>query len=77
MLERQLDKDDLTWDQKKYLIEKIMETGKWELEKDSENKRFLDSMFGKVVLAGAAAVALGVAFVGGKVVTQREGSDES
>jgi hypothetical protein len=57
--------------------QKIMETGKWELEKDSENKRFLDSMFGKVVLAGAAAVALGVAFVGGKVVTQREDSDES
>jgi len=53
-----------------------METGKREFEKDSENKRFLDAMFGKLTVAGAAAVVLGVAVLGGKALVQRGGDSE-
>jgi hypothetical protein len=76
ILERQLEKDDLTWEQKKFIIEQIMETGKREFEKDSENKRFLDAMFGKLAAAGAAAVVLGVAVLGGKALVQRGGDSK-
>lgn len=76
ILERQLEKDVLTWEQKKFIIEQIMETGKREFEKDSENKRFLDAMFGKLAAAGAAAVVLGVAVLGGKAMVQRGGDSE-
>ena len=73
ILERQLEKDNLTWEQKKFIIEQIMETGKREFEKDSENKRFLDGVFGKLAAAGAGAVVLGVAVLGGKALAQRGG----
>jgi hypothetical protein len=53
-----------------------METGKREFEKDSESKRFLDGMFGKLAAAGAGAVVLGVAVLGGKALAQRGGDSE-
>jgi hypothetical protein len=49
--------------------------GKLEFAKNSENKRFLDSLFGKVTLVTAAAITLGAAVLGGKVLAQREDSD--
>jgi hypothetical protein len=48
---------------------------KLEFAKDSENKRFLDSLFGKVTLVTATAIAVGAAVLGGKVLAQREESD--
>ena len=68
--------DDLTWEQKKFIIEQIMETGRREFEKDSENKRFLDGVFGKLAAAGAAAVVLGVTVLGGKALIQRGGDSK-
>ena len=53
----------------------FLETGKLEFVKDSENKRFLDSLFGKVTLVTATAIAVGAAVLGGKVLAQREESD--
>lgn len=78
ILKEQLDKDDLSWEEKKFLIEKIQETGRLEFEKDSENKRFLDGMFKKVLVGAGAALALGVAFVGGRVMAEgKDGPDGS
>jgi hypothetical protein len=48
---------------------------KFEFAKDSENRRFLDSLFGKVTLVTATAIAVGAAVLGGKVLAQREESD--
>lgn len=64
ILKRELEKDNLTWDQKKL-----------EFAKDSENKRFLDSLFGRVTLVTAAGITVGAAVLGGKVLAQREESD--
>ena len=75
ILKRELEKEDLNWDQQKYILDMIMETGKLEFAKDSENKRFLDSLFGKVTLVTAAAITVGAAVLGGKVLAQREESD--
>ncbi|HEY3882509.1 MAG TPA: hypothetical protein VGM12_28325 [Trebonia sp.] len=53
----------------------IMETVKLEFAKDSENKRFLDRLFGKVTLVTVAAIATGAAVLGGRVLAQHEDGD--
>lgn len=68
ILKDELQKDDLTWEQRKYLIDQIQETGRSEAKKDTENKQFLEGMAKKVLIGAGAAVALGVAFVGGRVI---------
>ena len=69
-LKGKLDQDGLDWEQAKFVIEQMMETGRQESAKDTENKQFLDGLFTKAaVTAGAAAVAA-IAFVGGRVLLQ-------
>ncbi|MGY2747901.1 hypothetical protein [Arthrobacter sp. UYCu723] len=70
ILKGELSKDDLSWEQKKFLIEQIQETGRLEFQKDSENKQFLDGVLKKVLMGAGAALALGVIFVGGKVMAE-------
>ena len=75
-IRNELDKGDLTWEQKRELIEKMQEAVREESQKDSENKRFLDGALKKVLVLGSAAVALGVAFVGGRVMAESKDSPE-
>lgn len=76
ILKGELGKGDLSWEEKKFLIEQIQETGKLEFQKDSENKQFLDGMLKKVLVGAGAAVALGVVFVGGKLMAESKDSPE-
>ncbi|KAD3515043.1 hypothetical protein [Arthrobacter yangruifuii] len=73
----QLEQEGLSWEEKKYLIEKIMETGNLQFQKDTENKEFLDGLFKKVLFGAGAALALGVAFVGGRVMIEGNDNPES
>lgn len=76
ILKGELSNDELTWEQRKWIIEQIQEQGKLAFHKDSENKKFLDTILGKVALVGLGAVALGLVFVGGKMmIDQGEGFD--
>lgn len=77
ILKDELNKEDLSWDQRKYLIELIVETGNREFAKDSENKRFLDALFTKAAFVGVAAISLGIIFVGGRVLIQGEDGNEN
>lgn len=52
MLQGELDKENVSSEDKRFLVENYMETTRLAVSKDSENKKFLDTMFGKVV-AGA------------------------
>jgi hypothetical protein len=69
-LRRKLDQGNLGWEETKYLIEQMMETGRQEFAKDSENKRFLDGIFKKAALGAGAAAAMAVVFVGGRYILQ-------
>ncbi|AUS29687.1 hypothetical protein ACQGAO_27450 [Rhodococcus sp. 1.20] len=71
ILKGELDKDDLDWDQRKFIIELVQETGKLAFQKDGEGKQFLNTVLGKVALVGGSVVALGVVFVGGKVMLEQ------
>lgn len=67
ILKGQLDDDELTWEQKKDILDLIMETARQESAKDSENKQFLKDLT-KYVAYGVAGVAVAaVVFVGGRV----------
>ncbi|GAA0346900.1 hypothetical protein NE235_10060 [Actinoallomurus spadix] len=78
ILKGELDKDDLTWEQRKFIIERIQETGRMDFQKDSENKKFLDAVFNKALIGAGVAIALGVAFVGGRLVAEsKDGSEDS
>lgn len=76
ILKGELDKGDLNWEQRKFIIELIQENGKLVFQKDSENKQFLNTVLGKVAVVGAGVVALGVVFVGGKMMLEQgDGTD--
>lgn len=77
ILKGELDKGDLSWEQRKHIIELIQETGRLESQKDSENKQFLDRASNKMVFGVVAVAALGVAFVGGRVMAENKDSSES
>ena len=63
-LQKELEQDNHSFEEKKYIIDKMMEVNKLKGDKDSENKRFIATMalFGVAavgVVAGALASALG------------------
>jgi hypothetical protein len=70
ILKGELSNDELTWEQRKWIIEQIQDQGKLAFQKDSENKKFLDTILGKVALVGVGVVALGLVFVGGKMMVE-------
>ncbi|QNP63626.1 hypothetical protein [Streptomyces genisteinicus] len=76
ILARELDKGDLTWEQRTYLIEQIQKTGRDQSEKDTESKKFLDTTLGKSLAGVGALAALAVAFVGGRVLAEGNGDSE-
>lgn len=53
-LQKQLDNDSLLFEERKYIIDKMLEISKLMGEKDSENKKFIATM----AIVGAAAVGI-------------------
>jgi hypothetical protein len=77
-LRADLGRDDLTWEQRDSLHDRLDRNVRQAFEKDSESKQFLGTNMRVVAAAGAAAVALGVVFVGGKIAgASEDGSEEA
>ncbi|MEV7786575.1 hypothetical protein AB0O72_14390 [Streptomyces sp. NPDC088106] len=76
ILRVELSKDNLSAEDKKFIIEQIQETLRMEFQKDSENKQFLSVNLKRVLAGAGAALALGVAFVGGKVMAESKDSPD-
>ena len=51
-LQKELDKENLSFDEKRYIIDQMIEVNKMKGEKDSENKRFIATL----AVIGAAAI---------------------
>ena len=73
ILKGELEKDDLSWEEKRYIIEQIHETGREQFNKDSENKQFLDGVLAKVLVGAGSALVAGLVFVGAKVFADSKG----
>lgn len=70
ILKGQLDSDELDWEQRRWIIEQIQENARLVFQKDSENKTFLDTLFGKVAMIGVGALAAGLVVLGAKVIAE-------
>ena len=70
ILKGELSQDNLSPEDKKFIIELIMETGKKESEKDTENKQFLDGLFKKAVVGASIGILMAVVFIGGRILLQ-------
>ena len=57
-LQEELKKENLSFDEKKYIIDKMIAVQKMKGEKDSENKRFI------AAIAGCGLLAVGVVAIG-------------
>ncbi|MFE5594234.1 hypothetical protein [Streptomyces sp. NPDC056549] len=71
-LRADLGRDDLSWEQREALHDRFDRNVRQVSEKDSENKQFLGVGMKVVAAAGAAAIGLGVVFVGGKLAGASE-----
>lgn len=67
ILKGQLEVEDLPWDQRKYILDLIMDTGRLQDAKDSENKAFVKDIYKIMGAAVVGALLMTVVFVGGKV----------
>lgn len=70
ILKGELNHENISTEEKKYILELIMETGKIEAEKDSENKQFLRGLFQSATVGVGAILLSAVIFVGGKFLLQ-------
>jgi len=66
VLKGELKEEDMTFEQKKEIYDLLMETGKEESVKDSENKRMLDTWLKTAGVVAVAALAVAVILVGAK-----------
>ncbi|MFB7212194.1 hypothetical protein [Streptomyces sp. NPDC056255] len=77
-LRADLGRDDLSWAQREALHDRLDRNVQQAYEKDSESKQFLGTGMKVVAAAGAAALGLGVVFVGGKIAgASEDGAEES
>ena len=74
-LQKELDKDDLSFEQRKYIIEQMKEIAEKVYKKDTENKRFIAGMatLATVVVGGGIAILASV--LGGN--TQIKSDDDN
>lgn len=72
ILKGELKQDELSFEEKKYIMDLIFETGRMEFEKDTENKSWLNGVFKNALVGVAGGVAMAVVFVGGKFILERD-----
>lgn len=76
ILKGQLSEPDLTWEQKKEILDLIMETARLESAKDSENKQFLKDLAKYAMLGIGGALLTAIVFVGGRFGAEQLASED-
>ena len=77
-LRADLGRDDLSWEQREALHDRLDQNVRRVSQKDSESKQFLGAGMRVVAATGAAALALSVVYVGGKIAgASEDGSEEA
>ena len=75
-LQNELNKDELTFEDKKYIIEQMKDISDKINEKDTENKKFLIGMTAIIGVAAFSLVASMASALGGKTHVEAIDSDE-
>lgn len=74
-LQEDLKRNDHTFEEKKYIIDKIMELIKIKGEKDSENKRFIVTLAGFGLVAVGTAAGILLSALGGNTKIEMQDND--
>jgi len=77
ILQGELGREDVGPADRMVILEMIMETARLESDKDSENKRFLESLTKVAAASVVAVVTLGLVFLGGKAALEASDLDGS
>ena len=75
-LQKELDKENLSFDEKKYIIDKMIEVNKMKGDKDSENKKFLATIAAVGVAAVGVVVGVLAATLGGNTKIEMNDDEE-
>lgn len=75
-LQKELDKEKLSFDEKKYIIDKMIEVNKMKGDKDSENKKFLATMAAVGVAAVGVVSGVLAATLGGNTKIEMNNDEE-
>ena len=75
-LQKELDKEKLSFDEKKYIIDKMIEVNKMKGDKDSENKKFLATMAAVGVAAVGVVAGVLAATLGGNTKIEMNDDEE-
>ncbi len=75
-LQKELEKDNLSFDEKKYIIDKMIEVNKMKGDKDSENKKFLATMAAVGVAAVGIVAGVLASTLGGNTQIQMNDDEE-
>lgn len=75
-LQKELDKDNLTFEEKKYIIDKMIEVNKMKGDKDSENKKFIATLAAFGVAAVGIATTVLVSALGGNTKVEMNDDEE-
>lgn len=73
-LEEELKRETLSFDEKEWIIDRIIEVSKDVKEKDSENKQFLSNIWKSVAVVGSVALVVGAALLGVNINNKNGGS---
>ncbi|MCX4845314.1 hypothetical protein [Streptomyces sp. NBC_00893] len=76
VLANELNRDDLSWEQRQSLHERFQQNVTLESRKDSETKQFLDRGLRTVAVSAGAAIALGAVFVGARILGEGKDSPQ-
>lgn len=76
VLQKQLDDDNLSFEEKKYIIDKMLEISKMIGEKDSENKKFIATMAVVSTVAVGIVTAVLASALGGNTKIETNDIDE-
>jgi hypothetical protein len=74
ILQHELEREGLSAEDRRFLIEQVIRTGDKEFEKDTENKQFLGGSLDKVLVGAGGALAAGLVFVGARIMFGRGNS---
>lgn len=67
ILDDQLNSTEITFEEKKYYIDKLFELSEMMINNDKENKKFLLEMFDKYSTSSTMLVVAAIIFIGGKI----------
>jgi hypothetical protein len=71
-ISKELTKDNLSYEERKFIIEQLMEIADLYNKMDERSKKFFDTTLSKVLIGLGAVLGAAIVFVGGKLIIDKK-----